>query len=43
VQRIEELAEAGATKLWVGMSGGSLEGQKHYLRLFGEQIVTHFR
>lgn len=42
VQRIEALAEAGATKLWISVSGSTYEQQKHSLRLFGEQILPHF-
>ena len=43
VKRIEEVAAAGATKLWVGIGGrGDFDRQKHYLRLFGEQILPHF-
>jgi 5,10-methylenetetrahydromethanopterin reductase len=43
VKRIEEIAAAGATKLWVGIGGrGDFDRQKHYLRLFGEQILPHF-
>jgi len=42
IRRIEELAEAGASKLWVGVSGSSFAEQKHYMRVFGEQILPHF-
>jgi 5,10-methylenetetrahydromethanopterin reductase len=42
IARIEEIAAAGATKLWIGTSGGTLERQMHYMRLFGEQILPHF-
>jgi alkanesulfonate monooxygenase SsuD/methylene tetrahydromethanopterin reductase-like flavin-dependent oxidoreductase (luciferase family) len=42
IQRIAELAEAGATKLWVGVGGGDLDRQTHYMCLFGDQILPHF-
>ena len=42
VARIEALAEAGATKLWVGPVGGRLDSQIHYMRILGEQIMSHF-
>jgi 5,10-methylenetetrahydromethanopterin reductase len=42
IARIEEIAAAGATKLWIGASGGTLERQIHYMRLFGEQILPRF-
>jgi hypothetical protein len=42
IARIEEIAAAGATKLWIGTSGGTLERQTHYMRLFGEQILPRF-
>jgi len=42
VKRIEEVATAGATKLWVGIGRGNFDRQKHYMRIFGEQILPHF-
>jgi len=42
VKRIEDVAAAGATKLWVGIGRGDYERQKHYMRVFGEQILPHF-
>jgi len=42
IARIEALAEAGATKLWVGPVGGRLDSQLHYMRILGEQIMAHF-
>jgi hypothetical protein len=38
----EEIAQAGATKLWVGVSGGDLDRQLRTMRLLGEQVMTHF-
>jgi 5,10-methylenetetrahydromethanopterin reductase len=43
VERIEEVAAAGATKLWVSIGRGDLDRQMHYMRIFGEQILPHFR
>jgi 5,10-methylenetetrahydromethanopterin reductase len=42
IARIEQLAERGATKLWVGVSGGDLDGQRHYLKMMGEEIMPRF-
>ena len=42
IARIEELASAGANKLWVGPVGGSLDSQLHYMRLMGENIMSRF-
>jgi len=42
IARIEQLAERGATKLWVGVSGGNLDAQRHYLKLMGEEIMPRF-
>ena len=42
IARIEEIAEAGATKLWVSVGRGDLASQMHYMRVFGEQIIPHF-
>jgi 5,10-methylenetetrahydromethanopterin reductase len=42
IARIEELANAGATKLWVGPVGGRLDSQFHYTRIMGEQIMSRF-
>jgi 5,10-methylenetetrahydromethanopterin reductase len=42
IKRIEELAEAGATQLWVSLGRGDFANQQHYMRIFGEQIMPHF-
>jgi len=43
VKCIDEVAATGATKLWIGIgSRGDFDRQKHYLRLFGEQILPYF-
>ncbi|MGH7333593.1 MAG: LLM class flavin-dependent oxidoreductase [Candidatus Rokuibacteriota bacterium] len=42
IARIAELAEAGATRLWVGLGGGDLDRQRHELRMIGEEIMPKF-
>jgi 5,10-methylenetetrahydromethanopterin reductase len=42
IARIEEIAAAGATKLWIGAGGGTLDRQMYYMRLFGEEILPRF-
>jgi len=42
IARIEEIAEAGATKIWVGLGGGSLDRQLHDLIVIGEEIMPRF-
>jgi 5,10-methylenetetrahydromethanopterin reductase len=42
IARIEEIAAAGATKLWLNAEGGSLDRQLHYMRLLGEKIMSRF-
>jgi alkanesulfonate monooxygenase SsuD/methylene tetrahydromethanopterin reductase-like flavin-dependent oxidoreductase (luciferase family) len=42
IARIEQLAERGATKPWVGVSGDDLDRQRHYLRMMGEQVLARF-
>jgi len=42
IERIEKVAQAGATKLWIGLGSGDLDSQKHYLRIIGEQIMPRF-
>jgi 5,10-methylenetetrahydromethanopterin reductase len=42
IKRIEEVAAAGATKLWVSIGRGDFDRQFHDMRLFGEQILPHF-
>jgi 5,10-methylenetetrahydromethanopterin reductase len=42
IARIEEIAQAGATKLWLNAEGGSLDRQLHYMRLLGEKIMSRF-
>jgi 5,10-methylenetetrahydromethanopterin reductase len=42
IARIEALAEAGASRLWVNAEGGKLDRQIHYMRTLGEQIMARF-
>ncbi|MGH7917448.1 MAG: LLM class flavin-dependent oxidoreductase, partial [Candidatus Binataceae bacterium] len=42
IARIEQLAEAGATKLWLNAEGGNLDRQLHYMRILGERIMARF-
>jgi len=42
IARIEEIAEAGATKLWVSPSGRDLDSQLHYMRILGKEIMARF-
>jgi 5,10-methylenetetrahydromethanopterin reductase len=42
IARIEQLAERGATKLWVGVSGKDLDSQLHYMKMMGEQVMARF-
>src|SRR3989441_11605908 len=40
ITRIEQLAEAGATKLWVGLGGSELDRQRRDLEMLGEEILS---
>jgi 5,10-methylenetetrahydromethanopterin reductase len=42
IARIEQVAAAGATRLWVTASGRGFEEQARYLRVLGEQIMKRF-
>jgi hypothetical protein len=42
IARIEEIAQAGATKLWVGVGGGDLDHQLRTMWLLGEQVMARF-
>jgi 5,10-methylenetetrahydromethanopterin reductase len=42
IARIEELAAAGATRLWLNAEGGKLDRQLHYMRVMGERIMARF-
>jgi 5,10-methylenetetrahydromethanopterin reductase len=42
IARIEQIAGAGATKLWVGLGGTDLDRQLRDLRMLGEEIMPRF-
>jgi hypothetical protein len=43
IERIGELAEAGATRLWLSTEAGDLDRQIHYMKAFTQEIMPHFR
>ena len=43
IDRIGELAEAGATRLWFSTESGDLDRQIHYMKVFADEIMPHFR
>lgn len=42
IARIEQVAQAGATQLWVSPGGGRLERQLHYMQILGKEVMSHF-
>jgi 5,10-methylenetetrahydromethanopterin reductase len=42
IKRIEQVAAAGATRLWLTVSGRGFDEQTKYLRILGEQIMRRF-
>ena len=42
IARIEQIADAGATKIWVGLGGADLDRQLADLRILGEEIMPRF-
>jgi 5,10-methylenetetrahydromethanopterin reductase len=42
IRRIEQIAEAGARKLWVSLRAADLDTQRHYMRILGGQIMARF-
>jgi 5,10-methylenetetrahydromethanopterin reductase len=42
IARIEQLAEAGARKLWVGLRASDMPSQLHYMRILGQEIMARF-
>ena len=43
IARIEQVAAAGARRLWISVSGRGFEEQARYLRVMGEQIMKRFQ
>jgi 5,10-methylenetetrahydromethanopterin reductase len=42
IARIEQIAEAGARKLWVSIRASDMAGQLHYMRILGREIMPRF-
>jgi 5,10-methylenetetrahydromethanopterin reductase len=42
IARIEQLAAAGATKLWVSPRSGDMDTQLRSMRLLGQEVMSHF-
>jgi len=42
ITRIEQIAQAGARKIWVSLRADSMDRQTHYMRILGEQIMARF-
>jgi len=42
IERIEQIAAAGARKLWVGLRASDMESQRHYMRILGRDIMARF-
>jgi 5,10-methylenetetrahydromethanopterin reductase len=42
IERIGELAELGASRLWISTEAGDLDRQIHYMKVFAEEIMPHF-
>jgi alkanesulfonate monooxygenase SsuD/methylene tetrahydromethanopterin reductase-like flavin-dependent oxidoreductase (luciferase family) len=42
IERIEQIAEAGARKIWVSLRAADLDTQQRYMKVLGEQIMKRF-
>jgi 5,10-methylenetetrahydromethanopterin reductase len=42
IARIEQIADAGATRIWVGLGGSDLDRQLRDLTMLGEEIMPRF-
>jgi len=42
IRRIEQIAEAGARKIWVSLRATDMETQHHYMKILGGQIMSRF-
>jgi hypothetical protein len=42
IERIGQLAELGASRLWLSTEAGDFDRQIHYMKVFTEQIMPHF-
>lgn len=43
IERIGALADAGASRLWLSTDSGDLDRQIHYMKVFTQEIMPHFR
>ncbi len=43
IERIGELADLGASRLWLSTESGDLDRQIHYMKVFAGEIMPHFR
>jgi hypothetical protein len=43
IERIGELGELGASRLWLSTEAGDLDRQIHYMKMFTGQIMPHFQ
>ncbi len=43
IDRIGALADAGASRLWLSTESGDLDRQIHYMKVFTQEIMPHFR
>jgi 5,10-methylenetetrahydromethanopterin reductase len=43
IERIGELGELGAARLWLSTESGELDRQIYYMKVFAEQIMPHFQ
>ena len=43
IERIGVLAELGASRLWLSTESGDLDRQIHYMKVFTEEVMPHFR
>jgi 5,10-methylenetetrahydromethanopterin reductase len=42
IRRIEQIAEAGARKIWVSLRATDMETQLHYMKILGGEIMARF-
>jgi 5,10-methylenetetrahydromethanopterin reductase len=42
IKRIEQVAEAGARKIWVSLRATDMETQHHYMKILGGEIMSRF-
>jgi hypothetical protein len=42
ITRIEQIAEAGARKIWVSLRATDMETQHYYMKVLGGQIMSRF-